>query len=146
MELKKLLKGNVVILGVGNELRGDDGVGVHIASRVKRRNFINAGVAPENFVGKIKRMKPERIVIFDALDFGGKPGEVKIVDARKTEGLKISTHSLPLSFFCKLFEDIGIYLVGIQPKNNEFGKGMSNEVVERAEKLVELLTSGAFSS
>jgi hydrogenase 3 maturation protease len=136
MEVKKLLQGKIVIVGVGNELRGDDGVGVYIANRLKRRNVINAGVAPENFIGKIKKMKPERIVILDALDFGGKPGEVKIVDARKTKGLKISTHSLPLSFFCKLFENIGIYLIGIQPKLNDFGSEMSREVRDSANGLI----------
>jgi hydrogenase 3 maturation protease len=136
MELKKLLKGNVVILGVGNELRGDDGVGVYIARKLKKKNVINAGVAPENFVGKIRKMKPRRIVIFDALDFGGEPGEVKIIDAKKTEGLKISTHSLPLSFFCQLFEKKEIYLVGIQPKGNEFGSEMSKEVKKAANKLI----------
>jgi hydrogenase 3 maturation protease len=138
MELKKLVEGNVVFLGVGNELRSDDGVGVYIAGKLGGKKVINAGVAPENFIGKIKQMNPERIVIFDALDFGGKPGEIKIVDARKTEGLKISTHSLPLSFFCKLFENIEIYLVGIQPRSNEFG-GMSREVMNSARVLVKLL-------
>jgi hydrogenase 3 maturation protease len=139
MELNKLLEGNVVILGVGNELRGDDGVGVYIASRLNGKNVINAGVAPENFVGKIKRMRPERIVIFDALDFGGRPGDVRIVDARKTEGLKVSTHSLPLSFFSKLFGKTEIYVVGIQPKSNEFGSKMSREVKKSAEELIRKL-------
>jgi hydrogenase 3 maturation protease len=136
MNLKKLVEGNVVILGVGNELRGDDGVGVYIANKLKRKNVINAGVAPENFIGKIKKMKPERIVIFDALDFGGRSGEVRVTDARKAEGLKISTHSLPLSFFCELFEKTEIYLVGIQPKNNEFGSEMSGEVKRSAEGVI----------
>jgi hydrogenase 3 maturation protease len=139
MKLKELLEGKVVLVGVGNELRGDDGIGVYIARRLKGKNVINAGVAPENFIGKIKRMKPERIIIFDALDFGGKPGGVKIVDARKTGGLKVSTHSLPLSFFCKLFGKTGIYLVGIQPKSNEFGSGMSGEVSMSAENLIKKL-------
>ena len=136
MELKNLLHGNVVILGVGNELRGDDGVGVYIAKKLKGKNVINAGVAPENFVGKIKKMKPDRVVIFDALDFGGKPGEVKVVDARKTEGLKISTHSLPLSFFCGLFGKTEIYVVGIQPRNREFGGRIDREVKRSADDLI----------
>jgi len=136
MEFRNLVKGKVVFVGVGNELRGDDGVGVYIAKKLKRRKTVNAGVAPENFIGKIKKMKPERIVIFDALEFGGKPGEVRVVDARKTEGLKISTHSLPLSFFCKLFEGVEVYLIGIQPKSREFGSFMSEEVVRAAEKLL----------
>jgi len=136
MEFRNLVKGKVVFVGVGNELRGDDGVGVYIAKKLKRRKTVNTGVAPENFIGKIKKMKPERIVIFDALEFGGKPGEVRVVDARKTEGLKISTHSLPLSFFCKLFEGVEVYLIGIQPKSREFGSFMSEEVVRAAEKLL----------
>ncbi|MEM3555426.1 MAG: hydrogenase 3 maturation endopeptidase HyCI [Candidatus Micrarchaeia archaeon] len=136
MKFEKLVRGRVVFIGVGNELRGDDGVGVYIARKLRKKNVINAGVAPENFIGKIKRMQPERIVIFDALDFGGKPGEVRVVDARKTEGIKISTHSLPLSFFCKLFDGVEVYLVGIQPKEREFGASLSKEVVRSADRLI----------
>ena len=137
MNFKKLLQGNVVIVGVGNELLGDDGVGVYVARKLRGRNVINAGVAPENFTGKVKRMMPERIVIFDALEFGGKSGEVKIVDARRTQGLKISTHSLPLSFFSELFGKTEIYVVGIQPKSKEFGGRMSGEVRKSADRLIE---------
>jgi hydrogenase 3 maturation protease len=139
MEVRKLLEGNVVILGVGNELRGDDGVGVYIVRKLRKKNAINVGVAPENFIGKIKKMKPDRIVILDALDFGGKPGEVKVVDARRTRGLNISTHSLPLSFFCKLLGKTKIYLVGVQPKKNEFGSSMSKEVKSRAFELLKCI-------
>lgn len=141
MNFKKLFRGNVAILGVGNELLGDDGVGVYVARKLKGKNIINAGVAPENFIGKIKKMNPGRIVIFDALEFGGKPGEVKVVDARKTEGLKISTHSLPLSFFSELFEDIEIYVVGMQPKSKEFGSELSSDVKRSADNLVRKISA-----
>lgn len=140
MELGRLFKGRVVVVGVGNELRGDDGVGAYVARKVKKRNVINAEIAPENFVGKIKKMRPGRIVIVDALDFGGRPGEIRVVDARKTTGLRFSTHALPLSFFCEYFEGIEVQLVGIQPKRREFGSRMSREVRKAAERIIGCIT------
>ena len=54
-ELRSLLSGNAVILGMGNELKADDGAGVVLARRLiadlnssKRITIISAGSSPEN--------------------------------------------------------------------------------------------------
>ena len=66
-ELKKFLENyeNLVIMGIGNELKTDDGLGPYIINyltpKLKNKNnvtLINAGSAPENFTGKIKTLNP----------------------------------------------------------------------------------------
>ena len=51
----------LIVLGVGNELKSDDGVGPFIIAKLKQEKiendnliFIDAETVPENFTGKIR--------------------------------------------------------------------------------------------
>ena len=61
----------IIILGIGNESKGDDGVGPYIIKRLKIFNknpnlvLIDAGVVPENYIQKIINFNPETIIIID---------------------------------------------------------------------------------
>ena len=100
--LKLHLVGKVVILGIGNTLRSDDGVGSILASRIKDKVpylVYDAGPTPENYLGKIIKDKPDNIVIVDAVDFGGKPGEFRIVEGEDIKTVNLfSTHNASISF------------------------------------------------
>jgi len=122
-----------MFLGVGNRDRGDDGIGSIIVSKLETRDKLDCGPVPENFTGKIRAADPEAIIIIDAVDFGGKPGESMLTEAEKAQGVVLSTHALPLSMFCKLFPKSKVYLLGIQPQS--FTE-MTREVKEAGERLV----------
>ncbi len=106
-----------LVLGIGNPDKGDDGIGNLIVSKLRTRNKLDCGPMPENFTGRIREKNPEIIMIIDAVDFGGKPGELIFTEAEKAEGITLSTHAMPLSLFCKLLPGSKIYLLGIQPEN-----------------------------
>ncbi len=95
--LKSHLKGKVVIVGIGNTMRSDDGVGSLLASRLKDKvvfRVFDVGVSPENYLEKIIKEGPDTILIIDQVDFGAKPGEFQILEAqdlipcRKSPGLR----------------------------------------------------------
>jgi len=75
-ELKEFLKKkkNVVILGIGNQLRGDDFAGSLVARKLGqelKKNYVtvfDGGIVPENFTGMIKREDPSHIILIDAAD------------------------------------------------------------------------------
>ena len=76
-ELKR--RGNIVVVGVGNLLRGDGGVGVLVAQRLKGRGLGGSVVAeanPENFIAHIASRKPKVLIFVDAVDAGLEPGSV----------------------------------------------------------------------
>lgn len=129
-----MLKGTVVFVGVGNPMLGDDALGPYLAKRIK--GGINAETVPENFISKITGMSPDTVVIFDALEFGGAPGEVRIVKAKTAGGILLSTHALPLSKFARMLEPASVWLVGVQPKGARFGEGMCEEVRTSAERIL----------
>ncbi len=91
-----------IIMGIGNELNGDDAIGVLIVRKLKRKlkdwEIIDAGTMPENYTSKIERLNPELLVMIDAIeDKELPPGDVKIVEPSHIGKLALSTHSIPLS-------------------------------------------------
>ena len=131
-----------VLLGVGNESNGDDGIGVYIAKKFRHKDWvaIDCATVPENYIGKIVRYNPEKIVIVDAADMGLKPGEIRRIPKEKVGKASFSTHSIPLSLFISHLKELtgaSIYLIGIQPKSL-YGK-MSEEVRRAAEKVIEYI-------
>ena len=133
----------VAIVGVGNELRGDDAAGILVArklSQLKNLLVLEGGSSPENLIPTLKKFSPSWIILIDSTDFGGKPGEIRIFDPLKARGTPISTHTLPLSFMARYLEiEIGarVLLVGIQPKSLE--GPVSPEVQRGIEKTSEWL-------
>jgi len=125
----------VVILGVGNTLRRDDGLGPEFVKRLMGLSgkvmILDCGSVPESYVGPIRRFKPSHILIVDAADMGLPPGTFKLVYNLKTPDVFISTHSLPLNFFTEYLESqtsTKIALLMIQPKDITLGESLSPEV------------------
>lgn len=146
-QLRERLQGRVVIAGVGNPLRGDDGFGPYMIRRLRGRveaALFDCGSVPENFLGPIRRQRPDTILVLDAADFSADPGKVKVFDSSVWQGGGLSTHNLSLGLFADLLlRETGapVYLVAVQPKRIGFGQTMSSEVKEGCRKLQRWLTS-----
>jgi len=135
--LKLHLAGKVVILGIGNTLRSDDGVGSILANRIKDKVpylVYDTGPTPENYLGKVIKDKPDNIVIIDAVDFGGKPGEFRIVEGEDIKTVNLfSTHNASISLTINYLQSnlkVDIIILIIQPKNINFGDNLSPEITE----------------
>ncbi|MGC8932419.1 MAG: hydrogenase maturation protease [Candidatus Methanodesulfokora sp.] len=135
--IKRALKGKYMVVCIGNELRGDDGVGIYIGRRLK--NAITTEF-PEDCIHRIRDEKPDTILFIDAVDFGGEPGSVIFSELREAPSA-ISTHRLPLSLLIELLEEVKpkAYILGIQPKSMNLGEGLSSEVRKSADMLLSIL-------
>jgi hydrogenase 3 maturation protease len=89
--------GRTAILGFGNRLWRDDGAGSVLAERLSSRYpgapIFDAGMVPENFLGKVAAAKPDTILLVDAGDFGGEPGECRLFGRGELSHTGISTHA-----------------------------------------------------
>ena len=71
---------NTLILGLGNLLLSDEGVGVHVARALAERELppgvsvVEAGTAFLDVLSDIE--KADRILLIDAMEGGGAPGSV----------------------------------------------------------------------
>jgi hydrogenase maturation protease len=136
----------VIVLGVGNRLRGDDAVGCVLCDELSGKveaEVIDSGDTPENYVEPVAKLRPRRILVIDCCDFGASAGEFRLFSRQELEELSyglLSTHTLPLSLTVELLAlETGatIELLGIQPERIEFGTDLSPSVQAALPALVE---------
>jgi len=145
--LAPLLRGRVLLAGVGNPLRGDDGAGPEVVRRVGRafpECCLDCGEVPENYLGLIKERSPDLLLFVDAVDFGGQPGETRICDWSSLRAYGWDTHRFPLRALADYLEqDAGIQvkLLGIQPGNTLFGSRMTEGVEAAVGETSQAITS-----
>lgn len=142
--LKSHLKGKVLVIGIGNTMRCDDGAGSLFARFLQDKTPFTAwdtGVSPENYLGKIIKDNPDVILFIDAVDFGGKPGEFRLLetDELKTANFFV-THNASLSLAINFLQEnlrSDMLCLVIQPKCIAFGDKLSPEVEQNLNKLEE---------
>jgi hydrogenase 3 maturation protease len=140
----------VVIAGIGNAIRFDDFVGVKIIQDLQGKvsgkvHLIECETVPESFMDEIVELKPSHVLLIDAAVLGLAPGGVRLYDAEKVTNIpSISTHTLPIRVFCDYITQLThakIALLLIEPKNVDFGEGLTPEVASSAERIVKTLLS-----
>jgi hydrogenase 3 maturation protease len=140
-------RGKTIIIGVGNPLRGDDGVGMKILEYLDKMDLndvmlLNTETVPEAFTGKVSEYKPTHVLLVDAANFRSKPGDAMLISSAQIGGTALSTHSLPLTIFISYIEktlNVKVKLLGIQPKRVEFYSEMTQELEEASKKISEIL-------
>jgi hydrogenase 3 maturation protease len=155
-EIPEALAGlRVAILGVGNELNGDDAAGMLIARGLREavRNpawagntdhllIIEAGPAPESFSGPLRRFRPDLVLLVDAAELGLPPGSAAWIDWTEADAAAASTHTLSPSLFAQfLIEELGcrVAMIGIQPEHLDFDRPVSEKVGRAVKKVTAVL-------
>jgi hydrogenase 3 maturation protease len=134
-------------MGIGNEHRCDDGIGMVLARNFDAPGWISlaCATAPENFTSVVKRHNPQILVMVDAAQLDLAPGAFRRVPPERIADVSVGTHSLPLSVVMDYLRPSvsgEIIFVGIQPGNLADGETLSPEVRDGAATLATLL--GAF--
>ena len=147
---RQLPPARTAVVGIGHELRGDDAAGVMVARALQplahsQLLVVDAGSAPENYTGTIRRFAPELVLLVDAAQLGETPGAIRWLAWQETTGLSASTHTMPpymLARYLTAELAVHIALIGIQPAATALGAGLS-PVVEQAVNVVLETLGGA---
>ncbi|MGO8734435.1 MAG: hydrogenase 3 maturation endopeptidase HyCI [Terriglobia bacterium] len=144
-ELRARLKGTVLVVGIGNTLRGDDGFGPRMLKRLEGKvsaRLLDVGEVPESYLGRLLEQKARTILVLDAADIGEAPGTATILEAEDLAGCNVSTHQMPLELFFRHLREnthADVFALGVQPKQIALGSEMSPEVESTARILSEVL-------
>jgi len=138
----------VVVAGIGNPIRTDDFVGVKIVQDLECKvsenvHLLECETVPESFLEPIIEFNPTHVLLIDAAFVGLKPGAARLIDPERIADFPaVTTHMLPLRIFCEYLTKMTgakIALLLIEPKNTEFGEGLTAEVQAAAEKIANIL-------
>ena len=141
-DLISLLEGKFAILGFGNRLWRDDGAGSVLAERLRAANpgapVFDGGMVPENFLEKVAASNPGTVLLIDAADFGGSPGEWRLFGGEDLALAGVSTHAgSPRMLAAYLEERTGaeVRLLAIQPAETGQGSDLSAGVEDAVSRL-----------
>ena len=143
--------GKTAVMGIGNILMQDEGIGVHIIRELEKYDFNphialidggNMGMDLLPFFDEYNKM-----IIVDAVDFEESPGFIDTIENDDILALfttKMSLHHLGLKdvlSYAKLLDQTpeDLCLIGIQPKKIEMEMHLSQTVTSRIDKLTQLV-------
>lgn len=146
--MKKLL-----ILGVGNILLRDEGVGVRVVEKIRDKHrvpddveLIDGGTLGLTLIPYLEGR--EAVFIVDAIDRGGRPGEIFRIEGDGIDDVynsrKLSAHQIGLREILSLSKLQNILpervcLFGIQPRSVDVGLDLSEPVSASIDELIERL-------
>lgn len=133
----------VKIIGCGNPLAADDGVGVRIIEELKKINLphkvqiIEAGNDPFQLLEFIKGK--EKVILVDAVKGGGVPGSIYRIlpeDIKHSSNKSLSLHEVNISDVLELGKSIypeempdDLVIIGIEAEStDDFSVGLSKPV------------------
>lgn len=137
-----------LLLGVGNDIRGDDGIGSLVARELDHPDWvvIDCGQVPENEMIMVEEGDYDLVVMVDAANMGLEPGEIRQVPRKYLDLFALSTHALPLSVVIDLLQEKvpRVVLIGIQPKDMGLGEGLTPELQDAKGRLMTMLLDGTW--
>jgi hydrogenase maturation protease len=142
---------NIVILGIGNILLSDEGIGVHVANELFKRTLpenvsvVEGGTDGFRLLNVIT--EADRLIIIDAVRGGSESGSLYRFDIDDVKscpsGFKTSVHQIGILEVIDLSGLIGktpdTTIIGIEPKSLEMGMELSPEIREKIPRIIELV-------
>lgn len=143
--------GRVVVLGVGNLLLSDEGVGVHVANKLMEMDLPPEVDVVEGGTDGFRLMNvvtgAARLIVVDAVKGGGPPGSIYRFDIKDAptypDEYKTSVHQIGILEVVHLSELIGeapeTTIIGVEPKSLDMGMELSPEVKAKLPRIIELV-------
>jgi hydrogenase maturation protease len=144
-----------VVIGLGNPLMGDDGLGLVTLERLRESgggagftgaiDLVDGGTWGLTLLPVIE--SASRVVLLDAIERGAPPGTLHTLqrdDIPRYFATKISPHQVALQDVLALAELRGTLpretvAIGIEPARVEMGCGLSEPIARRVDDLVEVV-------
>ena len=130
------------VIGLGNDWRSDDGVGLEVARRLNGKALVGEPI------GLVEALNgSDEVVLVDAVSSGAPPGTIHHFEAG-SDPLPVrlfgasSTHALGLADAVELARSLGrlpsrVVVYGIEGGEFAFGQGLTPPVAAAADRVVE---------
>ena len=140
--------GTIDLVGVGNPIRGDDGVGIEIASMLRSKlrgarglKVHPAAQMPERLLSRLASTA-QRVILFDAVEADRPPGAIVCRKLRESRYGFFATHNVPLKLVPGLAARLDdFYVVGVQPESLEVKEGISDAARAAVGTIVEFFVA-----
>jgi len=159
-DLLEIYLRDILVLGCGNTLFGDDGFGPEVCKYILENSDIPSNVWVEDCGTGVREIlfdlllasrKPERVIIVDSTDMGRTPGEIFEIEIEELPEIKMddfSMHHTPSSNLLRELRDAGvdIKILSCQVEHvpKEVSPGLSKTVQDAVPKAAEIIAERYF--
>lgn len=140
----------IVVIGVGNLLLKDEGIGIHAIRALQDMNLpadvklIDGGTSPDIIA---YTRAGDKIIIIDCAKSGGKPGDIyrfKPEELAAGKGTLTSAHEMGVIENLKLMEMTGnkpkeVIIIGIEPAEMDWGMELSKTLKKRLAEVIKVV-------
>jgi hydrogenase maturation protease len=141
----------IAVLGIGNLLLKDEGIGVHLVQELDRIvdangvTIIDGGTSPD--IPSLIEKNLDKLIIVDAVKSDDKPGTIYRFspdDIDLDSVSPVSVHDVGILESLKMLalldrQPKSTVIIGIQPKAIDFGLELSPEVAKKLPEIVDLV-------
>jgi len=144
-------KSRVLVIGVGNDYRHDDAVGLIVARRLREKNLQHVTVREMSGEGAAliaAWQGADRVIIIDAVQSGAVPGTIFCFEAHRepisVDFFRYSTHAFGVAEAIETARSLGqlprnFIIYGIEGKDFSVGEGLSPEVESAVSETVDIM-------
>ena len=146
--MEKKLKNKILIVGIGNLLYRDDGIGARVIEEMKKMalsddlELLDMGTSTMDLIYHLDGVR--KLIVIDAMKAGGAPGTIyrsRPEDLLPNEGKPVSLHDIGLIETLHLAGQRGrkmeTVVIGVEPKILDWGMELSHELKERIPAIIE---------
>ncbi len=142
----------ISLIGLGNLLLSDEGVGVHIVTELQKNyefpkelSVVDGGTLGLDLLPLIEGQ--EKIIFVDATDLQKEPGALAVIEDENLPCFlapKLSLHHVGLAdlLFASTFQGnkpAKVVLIGIQPQKMEVGLSLSDTLAQKLPEFIEFI-------
>jgi hydrogenase maturation protease len=145
--------GKIVVLGVGNLLLADEGVGIHAIQDLGRRDLppevelVDGGTSTLNLLPNLHRARA--VIVIDALKAGGTAGDIyrcRPEDLVENQEQPMSLHQVDFVQLLQIAERLGYgigpaVIYGVEPGEITWSMDLSPAVAAKMPRLLELVVA-----
>jgi hydrogenase maturation protease len=138
----------ILIVGIGNMLCRDEGIGVHVIEEMEdielpsHIELLDIGTSTLDLISHLEGVK--KLIAIDALKAGEAPGTIyrlRPEDLLPKEGGPIFLHEIglleSLNMAKKMGKEIETVIIGVEPKVLDWGVELSDEVKKKIPAIIE---------
>lgn len=144
-------KSKPVVLGLGNPIFQDEGIGIHVVHQLMRDKLnesielVDGGTDGLILLDTVE--KTDNLLIIDAVNLNQAPGSISIIEGKDITVFaqaKLSQHQLSFQEVLGLALLRGrlpkrLSLIGIQPKTIDIGTNLTPEVAQAVPKVINIV-------
>ena len=138
----------ILIVGIGNLLCRDEGIGVHVIQEMKNMklpdhiDLLDMGTSTMDLISHLEGVK--KLIAIDAMKAGGTPGTIykcRPEDLLPEEKGPISLHEIGLLESLNMAQKMGMkidtVIIGVEPKILDWGMELTEEVKIKIPTIIE---------